>query len=298
MKHRKVSFGMVFCGFSILAANGSVFAGPKEDCEIALEGLGYNLTSYEFEEAGWISKEKHIFNNGSLICYINSKKQIYSIEDNEVVVVKDGFYGQATLAKRDELNTERRAAIKEERRKVEVEKSLIDERLEETERKINESFDRKIESVKLSSEPPATAASREARRKQIEAARRAEEEKIARETAEAEEAQRRAEEERQKASEMARQIRQAEVDEIKRRTGSTVSLNISGTSQKACADLLAGHIRNIDVHLVQSESIWGGKFSVWYRDRDSYYGTDQYNTRKCQISGGSVKILSVFQNWE
>ncbi len=297
MEHRKVSFGMVFCGLSILAANGSAFAGPKEDCEIALMGLGYNLTSYVFEEAGWLSKEKHIF-NGSLICYINSKKQIFSIEDNDVVVVKDGFYGQAALAKRDELNTERRAAIKEERRKVEVEKSLIDERLEETERKINESYDRKIESVKLSSEPPATAATREARRKQIEAARRAEEEKIAREKAEAEEAQRRAEEERQKASEIARWTRQAEVDAIKRRTGSTVSLNISGTSQKACADLLAGNMRNIDVHFVQSESIWGGKFSVWYRDRDMNYGTDQYNTRKCQISGGSVKILSIFQNWE
>lgn len=297
MKYRIVTFGIVFCCLSILAVNSSAFAGPKEDCEIVLKTLGYSLTSYEFEEAGWLSKEKHIF-NGSQICYINSKQEIYSIEDNDVVIVKDGFYGKAALDKRDELNTERRAAIKEERRKVEEEKNLIDERLEETEQKINEAFDRKIEKVKLSSEPPATAAAREARRKKNEAAHRAEEKKIAREKAEAEEAQRRAEEERQKAREIARQVRQAEVDAIKRRTGSTVSLDISDAIEKACADLLAGLMRNIDVHFVQSESIWGDKFSVWYRDRDINYGTDLYHFRNCQISGESVKILSIFQNWE
>ena len=297
MKYQKVSIGVVFFGFSFLAVCGSANADPKKDCEIALNSLGYNLNSYAFEEAGWLSKEKHIF-NGSLICYINSMKKIHSIEDNSVVVVKDGFYGQAALAKRKELNAARRAAIEEERRKVEAEKHLIDERHEETKGRINEEFDRKIENVKLDSEPPETAAAREARRKEIEKTRREEAEKIARDKAEAEETQRKAEEAQRKAEAIARQVRQAKVDAIKRRTGSTVALNISGKSERACADLLAGHIRNIDVHLVKSESVWGGKFTVWYRDRRQNYGADQYNTRKCQISGGSVKILSVFQNWD
>ena len=134
MRLRKVSCGVVFCGFSILAASGSAFGEPKEDWEIALKSLGYNLNSYAFEESGWLTKEKHIF-NGGLICFISSKKKIDSIEDNDVVIVKDGFYGQVALARRDELNAERRAAIEEARRKGELEKSPIDERLEETERK-------------------------------------------------------------------------------------------------------------------------------------------------------------------
>ena len=75
-------------------------------------------------------------------------------------------------------------------------------------------------------------------------------------------------------------------------------MNITGASERACADLLAGHVHNIDVHDVKSESFWGGKYTVWYRDRHSSYSPDQYNTRKCQIKGGSVQILSVFQNWD
>ena len=125
----------------------------------------------------------------------------------------------------------------------------------------------------------------------MEAARKAEEEKIAREEAEAEEA-------RQTAEERKRLIRQAELDAIKRRTGSTVSPIITGTKEKACADLLASYINDIDVHFVKSESIWGGKFTVWYRDRHRGYAADQYSTRKCQIGGGSVKILNIFEAWE
>lgn len=297
MKHRRVYRGTVFCCLYILLASVSAVAGPKDDCEMTLRGLGYSLTSYSFEEAGWISKEKHIF-NGSIICYISSEKEVHSIEDNNTVIVKDGFYGEVALAKRDELNAERRAAIKAERRKAAVKKNQIDEQLERAERKINKVFDGKIEEVKLNSAPPATAEAREVRKRQMEEARREKEEQIAREKVKAEEAKRKAEEEEKEARAIARKVRQAEVDAIESQTGSTVSLAIAGASEQACADLLAGHIRNIDVHLVQSESMWGGKFSVWYRDRDRDYLPDQYNTRKCQISGGSVKILSVFQNWE
>ena len=76
--------------FSFLAV--SIQAEPKQECSIALESLGYNLGAYTFKKAGWVSKEKHIF-NGTLICYIGSDKRIHSIEDNGVVIVKDGFFG-------------------------------------------------------------------------------------------------------------------------------------------------------------------------------------------------------------
>ena len=104
--------------FSFLAP--SVQAEPKQDCSIVLESLGYNLGAYTFEKAGWISKEKHIF-NGTLICYIGSEKKIHSIEDNGVVIVKDGFFGQEALAKRDELNAERKKKIRDTKRKMEAE---------------------------------------------------------------------------------------------------------------------------------------------------------------------------------
>ena len=129
--------------FSFLAL--SVQAEPKQDCSNVLESLGYNLDAYTSKKAGWVSKEKHIF-NGTLICYIGSDKKIHSIEDNGFVIVKDGFFGQKALAKRDELNAERKRKIKKSKRDMEAE-------FEESKRKINEAFDAKIQKLKQDSEP-------------------------------------------------------------------------------------------------------------------------------------------------
>ena len=296
MKYRKTLFFSVFCGaFSVLST--SVLADPRKDCEVVLHSLGYDLTSYAFEEEGWFSKEKHIF-NGTLVCLVTDEKEVHSIEDDGVVVVEDGFYGRIALEKRNLLREERRTKIEEEERKADARKRKIDEEFEEIRRKIEDEYGQKILEVRLDSEPPETAAEREARRRQIEAAQEAEKERIKQEEAEAENAKRKAEEEERRVAALERRLREAEVDDIKRRTGSTVSLDIAGESERACADLLAGHIENVDVHIVMSESMWGGKFTVWYRDRYRDYGPDQYNTRKCQIDGGTVRILSVFQDWD
>ena len=296
MKYQETLFFSVLCiAFSVLST--SVLADPRKDCEVVLRSLGYDLTSYAFEEEGWFSKEKHIF-NGTLVCLVTDEKEVHSIEDNGVVVVEDGFYGRIALEKRDLLREERKTKIEEEERRADARKRKIDEEFEEIRRKIEEEYGQKILEVRLDSEPPETAAEREARRKQIEAAREAENERIKQEEAEAEKAKRKAEEEERRVAALERRFREAEVDDIKRRTGSTVSLDIAGESERACADLLAGHIENVDVHFVMSESMWGGKFTVWYRDRYRDYGPDQYNTRKCRIDGGTVRILSVFQDWD
>ena len=173
MKHQKIFLGV---GLSILAL--SVEAEPKEDCENALQSLGYSLNSYVFEEAGWVSKEKHIFNE-TLICFVNKSNEIHSIKDNGNLIAKDGFFGQVALAKRDALNSERKKSIDEAKRE-------IDKQFEEIKNRINEEFDTKIEKVKVDSEPPGTAAAREARQREIVAARKAEEERIAEEKADAE----------------------------------------------------------------------------------------------------------------
>ena len=125
----------------------SVQAEPKKECLNALENLGYTVGAYAFEKAGWISKEKHIF-NGAVICYIGKDKKIHSIEDNGVVIVENGFFGQETLAKRDELNAERKMRIREAKRKMEAE-------LEETKRRINDEYDEKIQELKQGSKPGA-----------------------------------------------------------------------------------------------------------------------------------------------
>ena len=292
-----------------------VNADSKVSCEHALQSMGYSLSTYVFEEAGWLSKEKHIF-NGALICYIENDGDIHSIEDNGVVVAEDGFFGQEALDQRNELNEERRRIIRAEKSRIEQEKDTLDREFESAKGRINSEFDKKIEQVRLESEPPVMAEAREKRAREIEAARKTEEERLEREKAEAEEEKRRleaarkteeerlerekaeAEEEKRRLEAIARQTRELEVDNIRRRTGSTVSLEISGAENRACADLLAGHIEDIDVHHVQSESIWGGKYTVWYRDRYTNYGADQYSTRKCQIRSGAVKILSVFESWD
>ena len=91
--------------------------------------------------------------------------------------------------------------------------------------------------------------------------------------------------------------RAAKIAEIKASTGSTVLTSITDASHIACADLLAGHLSNITVHHVKAENLWGTKFTVWYRTNDKNYTSDQYNTRNCKISGGSVKILGVFEKF-
>lgn len=289
MKRQRILF-ICTLGFVFSALSSSVLADSKKDCEVTLQSLGHDLASYAFEEEGWFSKAKHIF-NGTIICYVTDDKKVHSIEDNGVVIVEDGFFGQDALEKRDALREERRKYIEEEQREAEAKKRKIDEEFEEERRKIEDEYDAKTQKVKLDSEPPETAAEREARRREIVAVRKAEEERIRKEKAETEEEQRRV-------AARKHQLRKSEIGEIQKRTGSTVSLDITGDSEIACADLLAGHIEDIDVHFVNSESMWGGKFTVWYRDRYSNYGPDQYNTRKCQIDGGTVKILSIFQDWD
>ena len=177
MKHQKIILGV-----ALLTLTLSVEAGPKEDCETALQGLGYNLSAYVFEEAGWVSKEKHIF-NGTLICFVDKNNEIHSIKDSDVPIAKDGFFGQDALAKRDMLNAKRRKSIDEAKRK-------IDKQFEEIKQRINKEFDSKIQKVKMDSEPPGSAAAREARERKIIATRKAEEERIAKEKADAEEKKR------------------------------------------------------------------------------------------------------------
>ena len=43
MKHQKIILGV-----ALLTLTLSVEAGPKEDCETALQGLGYNLSAHVF----------------------------------------------------------------------------------------------------------------------------------------------------------------------------------------------------------------------------------------------------------
>ena len=173
MKYQKVILGVAFSTLTL-----SVEAGPKEDCENALQSLGYSLSTYVFDEAGWVSKEKHIFDE-TLVCFVTKNNEIHSIKDNGILIAKDGFFGQDALEKRDALNSERKKSIDEAKRE-------IDKQFEEIKQRINEEFDTKIEKVKMDSEPPGTAAAREARQREIVAARKAEEERIAKKKADAE----------------------------------------------------------------------------------------------------------------
>ena len=173
MKHPKILFCVAISTLTL-----SVEAGPKEDCANALQSLGYTPNAYVFEEAGWVSKEKHIFDE-TLICFVTKNSEIHSIEDNGVLIAKDGFFGQDALEKRNALNSGRKKSIDEAKRE-------IDRQFEETKQRIIEEFNAKIEKVKIDSEPPGTAAAREARQREIVAARKAEEERIARQKADAE----------------------------------------------------------------------------------------------------------------
>ena len=135
------------------------------------------MRMYSRRQVGY-SKEKHIFNE-TLICFVTKNSEIHSIKDDGILIAKDGFFGQDALAKRDALNSERQKSIDEA-------KHEIDKQFEKIKQRINEEFDTKIEKVKIDSEPPGTAAAREARQREVVAARQAEEERIAKEKADAE----------------------------------------------------------------------------------------------------------------
>ena len=196
MKHQKIILGIVLSTLTV-----SVEAGSKEDCKTALQSLGYNLSAYVFEEAGWVSKEKHIF-DGTLVCFVNKDSEIHSIKDNGVLIAKDGFFGQDALAKRDVLNAERKKSIDEAKRQS-------DKKFKEIRLQINEEFDTRIQKVKLDSEPPGTPAAREARERKMIAARKTEEERIAKEEADAEDKKR-----KEKAARLAQK---ADAEEKKRK---------------------------------------------------------------------------------
>ena len=52
----------------ILITTAVALATPRQDCETAINSLGYPLTGYVFEERGVFSMEKHHIGGGT--CYI------------------------------------------------------------------------------------------------------------------------------------------------------------------------------------------------------------------------------------
>ena len=178
--------------------------GPKEKCSIALKSLGYTLGPYVSKKAGWVTKEKHVFNS-NLICYIKDNK-IHSIEDNGVLIAEGDFFGRDTLAERDRLNRER--------------KEKIELTIEEVKQRINREYDTKIRNLKISSIPDEVDQFRGTDEKWEKRDREAQQ---AKKDAEEKEAKRRAEE-------LARQNRQSEIDKIKSQTANE-PINIEQESQ-------------------------------------------------------------------
>ena len=133
----------VLIGLACLVVVGNVPADPKMNCEQALQGMGYSPGPYAFKKAGWLSKEKHIF-DGTLICHVTKDGEIHSIDDNGVVVAEDGIYGQDALSKRDDLHEERRRRIDAEREKMKQKKKLLDLAFEETKNRIALEFAKKV----------------------------------------------------------------------------------------------------------------------------------------------------------
>lgn len=91
----------------LLSANIGT-AGPKEDCTLAIEHLGFPTNRYSFVEAGIFAKERHVFDD-VINCYISSDGKIHSITRGTTVLMEDGYYGPEALAKKRELEEQGRA---------------------------------------------------------------------------------------------------------------------------------------------------------------------------------------------
>lgn len=97
----------------------------REICEAGVRQAGFEPEKpYEFRQAGFFSKEKHIF--GALSCELNSDGSIARVRRGESIVAEDGFFGveelelrkrilQATSDKINEAAGERDRKIEEAR---------------------------------------------------------------------------------------------------------------------------------------------------------------------------------------
>jgi hypothetical protein len=85
-------------------------AGPKEDCALAVQHLGYPIDKYSFVEAGIFAMERHVF-DGVVICYVTFEKTIDSIYRGEVVLVENGYFGPEALQKKEALENKRQMQI-------------------------------------------------------------------------------------------------------------------------------------------------------------------------------------------
>lgn len=95
---------------SIILSPGIAFSGPKEDCTLAVEYLGFPTSRYSFVAAGIIAKERHVFDD-VVNCYISSDgKKIHSITRGKTVLMEEGYYGPEALAKKIEVEAQGRAA--------------------------------------------------------------------------------------------------------------------------------------------------------------------------------------------
>lgn len=83
-------------------------AGPKEDCTLAVEHLGFPTSRYSFVEAGIFAKERHVFDD-VINCYVSTDGKIHSITRGTTVLMEDGYYGPAALAKKSEIEEQGRA---------------------------------------------------------------------------------------------------------------------------------------------------------------------------------------------
>ena len=73
-----ISFRISLALAVLVFSNQMSIAGPKEDCALAIQNLGYTTKKYSFSAAGIFSRERHVFED-VIICYVTSEKKVHSI---------------------------------------------------------------------------------------------------------------------------------------------------------------------------------------------------------------------------
>ncbi|PTE16022.1 SH3 domain-containing protein [Pseudogemmobacter blasticus] len=116
-------------------------AGPKEDCTIAVEYLGFPTIRYSFVESGIFTQERHVFGD-DINCYVSFDGKIDSITRGTTVLMEDGYYGPEALAKKTEIEEHGRAL-----------EAAAYEAYEDASKQIERNTERDLEALRRSSSP-------------------------------------------------------------------------------------------------------------------------------------------------
>lgn len=139
---------------ALMFSSSATWAGPKDDCEAIVRGLGFSTSPYRFEQGGIFSRDQHIF--GDLTCYVEPDGSFNSLYRRDTPVAEDGFFGYAALEERDRAisDAERETDVARRKRDEIIDRARAD--YEAASADIDQKLSERLSTIRKNSDPRET----------------------------------------------------------------------------------------------------------------------------------------------